>query len=63
MRSRKDYVVLAEALGIAAPKVTDSDDSQEQWHKDIQAVCNALGEINPRFDKEIFIRTVKSYMP
>lgn len=58
--TRKDYVLLAEALKYAKPDyVPDSLTNlarREQWERDCTKIAAALRGENPRFDNERFAK-------
>lgn len=54
--SKKQYELLANALAKSKPPSVGNETSahDEQWAKDVDAIADALGDDNPRFDKERF---------
>jgi hypothetical protein len=53
--SRKDYVLLADALAYRRPEVSWLNKAV-QWRHDVDAIATALGRDNPRFDRTRFIK-------
>ena len=53
--TRKDYVMLAEALRSTLDPLDDAF-HREQHEADATAVADALARDNPRFDRERFLK-------
>jgi hypothetical protein len=59
--TRKDYIMLAEALASARPSGEDCGNPErtrgtvDQYARDCEAIADALAE-NPRFDRARFLR-------
>ena len=55
--TKKDYIIIAEALKNAEPTETENDSGTavSAWVKSIIKVCQALGRQNPRFDGQKFL--------
>lgn len=60
--TKKDFVRLAVALSFTKPQSGEAyggavpAEVREQWTRDTQAVANVLATINPRFDRERFLK-------
>ena len=52
--TRKDYVLIAAALLTQRPGRESY--TMSQWLCDVQVICNALAQDNPRFDRERFLK-------
>jgi len=63
--TRKDYIVLAEALYSASPVTVEYADHPSavdgvvQWERDVVAIARALEEDNPRMDYDKFFAACK----
>ncbi len=57
--TRKDYIVLAEALRSTKPSVTSSWQHDEQWELDVVAIAEALKRDNPRMNYDKFFTACK----
>lgn len=55
--TRKDYILLANALASAKPEyVPTASPFNEQWRDDCEAVADALAADNARFERERFLK-------
>jgi hypothetical protein len=60
--TRKDYILIAEALKSVDPQPTTPGDDRvcrrtyQGWSCACIAVCNALANDNPRFDRDRFLK-------
>lgn len=63
--TKKDYLLVADALNEAKPKVVDQavkdatgiDEAiRIQWHFDCRLIAHALGFDNDRFDRQRFLK-------
>lgn len=54
--TRKDYVLLAEALASVLPDNVGNGYESEQHARDCAAVADALARENARFDRERFLK-------
>lgn len=57
--SRKDYVLLANALKSATPLMRDGDEAHRAWFNTVERVAQALQNDNPRFDRSRFISATR----
>lgn len=57
--TRKDFELLAAALGAAERQMlVDSVDAQTGFAYALAGLMNGLAEVNPRFDRDRFVRRV-----
>ncbi len=54
--TRKDYVLIAEALKKARPTPSDYNSAHVQFRADVTLIADALANDNPRFDRERFLK-------
>lgn len=54
--SRKDYVLLAQALKCATPLPSDGEKAMTIWNGTVACVTRALEGENPRFDRGKFLK-------
>ena len=57
--TRKDYVLLAQALNDAYPEYREPDMLQ-QWGVTVQRIADALADDNARFNSQRFIDACKA---
>lgn len=53
--TRKDFVLIADALKSCRPDVSASDPAWQSWAQCVRCVAQALGGTNSRFDRARFI--------
>jgi hypothetical protein len=53
--SRKDYILLANALKSATPPARDGDAAMQTWHRAVMQVANSLESDNSRFNRARFV--------
>lgn len=71
--AKKEMERLAKALAKSRPPEAEGGSSlaqverttalkamDEQWVKTVEAICDALEELNPRFDRDIFTTYVQT---
>lgn len=68
--AKKEMEILAKALATSRPPLEAERPQSfskellkaqdEQWVKTVDAICDALEEINPRFDRDIFTTFIET---
>lgn len=53
--TRKDFVLLADALKMSRPASAPTSPEWQQWCQDVREVARALHSTNGRFDRARFI--------
>jgi hypothetical protein len=53
--TRKDYVLLAQALAVARPSPGDAKIAWITWRLDCKCIADALAADNNRFERQRFI--------
>lgn len=53
--TRKDYILLVDALREAHPHMVHQSEEREQWQVDCESIADALARDNPRFDRARFL--------
>ena len=56
--TRKEYVILAQALKNTAAMWCESEDSINTWARTVAALVEALQQENPRFDAAKFYAAI-----
>jgi hypothetical protein len=60
--SRKDYILIAEALATVRPEPLNLVEKHklEQWHRTVSAIGESLERDNPNFDADRFTAACKN---
>jgi hypothetical protein len=61
--TRKDYILIADALRSEKPNDGWDPNKRVQWDLDCKAIAQALAGDNPRFDREHFLAVVRGEKP
>jgi hypothetical protein len=53
--TRRDFVLIADALKACRPAFNPTSPEWQQWSQDVRCMANALSSTNGRFDRQRFI--------
>lgn len=57
--TRKDYILIANALRSEKPSENWNLNKMVQWELDVKAIATAFATDNPRFNREHFLAVVR----